>query len=259
VAADTTTETPRGREPLTTDLSPADLDRYAATYYLNAEIDDVDIEELAQQHSIPMIIDALGPVERILEMGYGTGLITRELLAANVPVEVVEGSPALRDHAMAEHPGLTVHLGMFESFVPDEPYDAVLALHVLEHVDRPGDLLSHITSWVKPGGLVVAVTPNARSIHRMLGVAMGLQDNLDDLSERDHLVGHQRVYDLAWLSEEMTSAGLELVSDFGYFVKPLANSQMLGWSRAVLDGLNAISDQVPTDLCANIGVVARRV
>jgi 2-polyprenyl-3-methyl-5-hydroxy-6-metoxy-1,4-benzoquinol methylase len=244
--------------PVSTDLSPADLDRYAETYYLNAEIEDVDIEELAQQHSVPMIIDAIGPVERVLEMGYGTGLITRELLAAGVPVEVVEGSPALREHALAQHPDLQVHLGMFESFVPEQPFDAVLALHVLEHVDRPGDLLSHVISWVKPGGVLVAVTPNARSIHRMLGVAMGLQEHLDDLSERDHLVGHQRVYDLAGLTAELAGAGLEVIGDFGYFVKPLANSQMLGWPRAVLDGLNAISGQVPSDLCGNIGVVARR-
>ncbi|QXC61703.1 class I SAM-dependent methyltransferase [Aquihabitans sp. G128] len=241
-----------------TDLSPADLDRFASTYYLNAEIDDVDIEELAQQHSIPMIVDALGSVERVLEMGYGTGLITRELLAAGVPVEVVEGSPALRDHAVAQHPGLAVHLGMFESYVPEQPYDAVLALHVLEHVDRPGHLLDHLATWLRPGGLLVAVTPNARSIHRQLGVAMGLQERLDDLSERDHLVGHQRVYDLAELRDELSGAGFEVVSDFGYFVKPLANSQMLAWPRSVLDGLNAISSQVPSDLCANIGVVARR-
>jgi 2-polyprenyl-3-methyl-5-hydroxy-6-metoxy-1,4-benzoquinol methylase len=147
---------------------------------------------------------------------------------------------------------------MFETFVPDEPYDAVLALHVLEHVDQPQDLLQHITTWVKPGGLVLAVTPNARSLHRMLGLAMGLQERLDDLSERDKLVGHQRVYDLAGLSSELEQAGLEIVSDFGYFVKCLSNSQMLGWSRAVLDGLNAISTQVPADICANIGVVARR-
>ena len=87
---------------------------------------------------------------------------------------------------------------------------------------------------------------------------MGLQEHLDDLSERDHLVGHQRVYDLAGLKAELSGAGLEVVGDFGYFVKPLANSQMLGWSRDVLDGLNAISDDVPSDLLANIGVVARR-
>jgi 2-polyprenyl-3-methyl-5-hydroxy-6-metoxy-1,4-benzoquinol methylase len=191
-------------------------------------------------------------------MGYGTGLITGELLAAGVPLEVLEGSAVLREHALATHPGLTVHLGMFEEFEPDEPFDAVLALHVLEHVDHPDQLLRHLLGWLRPGGVLVAVTPNARSIHRMLGLQMGLQEKLDDLSPRDHLVGHQRVYDLAGLRAELAGAGLEVTGDFGYFVKPLANSQMIGWPREVLDGLNGISRQVPTDLLANIGVVAVR-
>jgi trans-aconitate methyltransferase len=241
-----------------TELTAEDLDRFASTYYLNDEVEDVDIEELAQRHSVPAIVRAVAGADRVLEMGFGTGLITGELLQAGVPVEVVEGSAVLRDHALERHPDLTVHLSMFEEFRPDQPVGAVLALHVLEHVDEPGALLEHLISWLQPGGVFVAVTPNAGSIHRMLGVAMGLQEHLDDLSERDHLVGHQRVYDLAGLRDELSSAGLEVVSDFGYFVKPLANSQMLGWHREVLDGLNAISDDVPTDLLANIGVVARR-
>ena len=156
-----------------TDLTPADLDEYAATYYLNAEVEDIDIEELAQQHSVPALLRAIEGCERVIELGYGTGLITGELLAAGVAIEVVEGSPALRDHAIAEHPGLVVHLSMFEDFVPDEPVDAVLALHVLEHVDRPDELLAHLASWLRPGGVFVAVTPNARSIHRLLGRADG--------------------------------------------------------------------------------------
>ena len=43
---------------------------------------------------------------------------------------------------MDRHPDLHVHLSMFEEFVPDTPFDAVLALHVLEHVDAPGELLA---------------------------------------------------------------------------------------------------------------------
>lgn len=240
------------------ELTPDDLDRYASTYYLNAEVDDVDIEELAQRHSVPALLRALDGCGRVLEMGYGTGLITGELLDAGVPLEVLEGSAVLREHALATHPGLTVHLAMFEDFQPSEPFDAVLALHVLEHVDRPADLLRHVMGWVRPGGVLVAVTPNARSIHRLLGVQMGLQERLDDLSARDHLVGHQRVYDLDGLRGELAGAGLQVTGDFGYFVKPLANSQMVGWPGEVLDGLNAISTQVPTDLLANIGVVAVR-
>ena len=111
---------------------------------------------------------------------------------------------------------------------------------------------------MSPGGLLIVVTPNARSIHRMLGVAMGVQEKLDDLSERDHLVGHHGCTTSTGLRSELEQAGFTVVDDFGYFVKPLANSQMIGWSSQVLDGLNLISGDFPTEHLANIGVVAVR-
>ena len=240
-------------------LTPGELDRFAETYYLNDEIEDVDIEELAQRHSVPRLVAAIDG-RRTLEMGYGTGLVTTELLAAGVQLDVLEGSARLCEMATARHDaeGLLVHQAMFEEFCPETAYGAVLALHVLEHVDDPPTLARRIASWTEPGGVVVAVAPNAQSIHRQLGVRMGLHDTLDALSPRDHLVGHRRVYDLDGLTADLVAAGLEVVDVFGYFVKPLPNAMMLDWSREVLDGLNAIADVVPPWLCANIGVVARR-
>ncbi|HMS12374.1 MAG TPA: class I SAM-dependent methyltransferase [Microthrixaceae bacterium] len=241
-------------------LSAHDLDRFAEEYYLNGEIDDTDIEELAQRHSIPAILRATLHSPRLLELGYGTGLITRELVAAGREVHVVEGSGRLVAHARERHAHDPVVMieSMFETFEPDELYDAVLALHVLEHVDDPVALTRTIATWLRPGGVMIAVTPNAHSIHRLLGVAMGLQERLDDLSARDVLVGHQRVYELADLEAHLTQAGLEVRSRFGYFVKPLSNRQMVGWSSEVLDGLNRIAGDVPVELCANIGVVCAR-
>jgi 2-polyprenyl-3-methyl-5-hydroxy-6-metoxy-1,4-benzoquinol methylase len=240
-------------------LTPNELDRFAETYYLNDAIADVDIEELAQRYSVPRLVAAIDG-RRTLEMGYGTGLITTELLAAGVDLEVLEGSARLCEIAADRHAadGLRVHHAMFEEFRPETPYGAVLALHVLEHVDDAPALARHIAQWVEPGGAVVAVTPNAQSLHRQLGVRMGLHDTLDALSPRDHLVGHRRVYDIDGLTADLVAAGLEVVDVFGYFVKPLSNAMMLDWSREVLDGLNAIADVVPAWLCANIGVVARR-
>lgn len=239
-------------------LTPAALDEYAATYYLNADVEDIDIEELAQHHSIPAIVNHLEGCERVLEMGYGTGLITRELLTHGVGLDVLEGSGTLAEHARGEHPGLTVHVDMFEDFAPEVPYDAVLALHVLEHVDDPIALLGRIGAWLRPGGMLISVTPNAQSIHRQLAVAMGLHEQLDDLSPRDHLVGHQRVYDLDWLHRDLEAGGFVPEADFGYFVKPLSNGQMLDWPTEVLEGLNRLSSTVPPWLLANIGVKARR-
>src|SRR3546814_17702479 len=96
-------------------------------------------------------------------MGFGTGLITRELIAAGVSVEVLEGSPRLAAHARSAHPGLIVHVGMFETFQPADPFDAVLALHVLAHVDDQVALLGHLRSWLPPGRRPTVRTPNPPS------------------------------------------------------------------------------------------------
>jgi 2-polyprenyl-3-methyl-5-hydroxy-6-metoxy-1,4-benzoquinol methylase len=239
-------------------LTPDVLDKFAADYYLNPNIADVDIEELAQSYSVPLILDAVNGCRNVLEMGFGTGLISGALLEAGVHLEVVEGSARLCVEARDRHPDLRVHQSMFETFAPPSEYDAVLALHVFEHVDDAVSLARHVLGWLRPGGVLVAVTPNANSLHRRLGVRMGLQRRREDLSARDHLVGHRRVYTLRELARDLTHAGLQCEKEFGYFVKPLANSQLLGLDHAVLVGLNELGPEVPADLCANIGIVARR-
>ncbi len=239
-------------------MKAEDLDRFARLYYLNEDVPDIIIEERQQAAAMPLVIDALGPTRRVLEMGYGTGLITGELLERGMDMEVVEGSSVLADEAQRRHRTLTVHRCMFEDFEPADPYDGVLALYVLEHVADPVRTLQQIRSWLKPGGTLVAVVPNAESIHRDLAVRMGLQPTLGTLSDRDKLVGHRRVYTLEALTEDLRLAGFRVKSNFGYFLKVVPNSMMLGWDPALLAALSAISPQIPPRLLANIGVRATR-
>lgn len=44
--------------------------------------------------------------------------------------------------------------------VPDETYDAVTLLNVLEHVNRPVDLLRELRRVLRPGGIMAVVVPN---------------------------------------------------------------------------------------------------
>jgi 2-polyprenyl-3-methyl-5-hydroxy-6-metoxy-1,4-benzoquinol methylase len=238
-------------------LTPADLETLAHEYYLSGDVADLDIEELAQRRSIRQIAAALGNARRVLEMGFGTGVITGSLLALGHDLEIVEGAPSLCATARERHPGLVVHEAMFEDFTPVAPYDAVLALHVVEHVDDPVPLLRHLAGWLVPDGRLVVVVPNAESLHRQLAVRMGLQPTLDTLSARDHLVGHRRVYSLEGLRADLATAGLTVEHEFGYFLKTVPNGMMLDWPVELLEALNAISDDLPPALLANIGVVAR--
>jgi 2-polyprenyl-3-methyl-5-hydroxy-6-metoxy-1,4-benzoquinol methylase len=239
-------------------LTPESLDRFANTYYLNQSVATVDLEELAQQMAMHNIVAGIGNAERVLEMGFGTGLITRELLAAGVHPEVVEGSGVLCEEARRRHPGLIVHQDLFETFKPERGYDCVLALHVIEHVDDPHAMLGMIRSWLAPRGKVIVVAPNCESLHRRLAVKMGLHQHLDDLGPSDHLVGHQRVYSLARMRAEVEKAGFQVASEFGYLLKTVPNSMMLAYPPQMVRALNAISGELPTHMLANIGVVAHR-
>ena len=119
-------------------------------------------------------------------------------------------------------------------------------------------MINNIASFLLPGGLVVAVVPNAESLHRQLAVMIGIQEAVHTLSPRDKMVGHQRVFTLDELVSDFEEAGLNVEERFGYFVKIIPNSMMSEWSPQLLRALTNISHQLPPNLLANIGVVARK-
>jgi SAM-dependent methyltransferase len=64
----------------------------------------------------------------------------------------------------ARDKGLTVHLGsLAEQLFPNETFDAITASHAIEHVGDPLGVLRECRRMLKPGGLLVLITPNAAS------------------------------------------------------------------------------------------------
>lgn len=238
-----------------------DLDAIAQRAYLNDATGDGGIEPIVHAEHLPQLLRRIGPPQPerlVLEMGFGEGTITAPLLAAGYRVELVEGSAALCEDARRRFgERLNVHCSYFEDFVPPSRYARVLSLHVLEHVDEPDRVVASMRDWLAPGGEVIAVVPNAESLHRQLAVMMGLQPQLDTLGPRDLHVGHQRVFTLSQLVALFERAGFEVTEQFGYFVKIVPNSMMANWPPDLLRSLTAVSPQLPPHLLANIGLVAR--
>lgn len=193
----------------------------------------------------------------MLELGYGDGRFTRELLNHGYRVSIVEGPSALVEKAKQTFGGqVECFESLFEEFKPLKKFDRILATFILEHLDEPIEILKRVRKWLKPRGKLIILVPNAESIHRQLAVIMGLQPKLHTLSARDHLVGHQRVYTLKMLSGHLSKAGFKVREEKGFFLTVLPNSMMLNYSKELLIGLNEISDQLPHYLLANIGTLA---
>ncbi|HEY3300030.1 MAG TPA: class I SAM-dependent methyltransferase [Methylophilaceae bacterium] len=234
------------------------LEKIAHEYHTNEAIPDIHIENLCQDHFITWLLKQLSKSDRVLELGYGDGLVTAALAGLGCDLTVIEGASTLVNVAKAKHPNINCIDTLFEEFRPEKPYDVILASHVLEHVDNPQDILKLMASWLSDDGELIIVVPNKNSIHRQLSVIMGLQPQLDTLSARDLLVGHQRVYSLQTLEDDVRGAGLFPIESMGFFLKVLPNSMMLDYSKALLKALNEISDVIPKDILANIGLIVSK-
>ena len=232
------------------------LDRIAEAYHGSVKIPDKFIEDLQQDFSGEIMKKHLDFAGReVLELGYGEGIVSEFLRKQSCRLTIVEGAKRLVREARAR--GFHVEDSLFEDYDPGKPYDLVLANHVLEHVDDPRRVLERMRGWLKPQGKIFAIVPNRESLHRHVGLAMGLQEGLEDLSPRDHLVGHQRVYSLGELEADFRESGFEVLHRGGYFLKFFANAAMLEFSPELIQGFNDLSQDFPPELCANIFIVAR--
>src|SRR5436190_549590 len=116
-------------------MSMDQLDKIAAEYHVNDSIADIHIENLCKEYFTAWLVNQVRAGSRVLEMGYGDGLVTQALLGTDCNLTVIEGSRVLVKNARDRHPGLTCENTMFEDFLTDRPFDLVLASHVMEHVD----------------------------------------------------------------------------------------------------------------------------
>jgi hypothetical protein len=79
---------------------------------------------------------------------------------------------------------------------------------------------------------------------------------LEDLSPRDHAVGHLRVFNLDSLKRLLHTSGFQVMHERGFFLKVVSNAQMLNLNAEVIHGLCELSTELPAQFGANIGIVA---
>ena len=107
---------------------------------------------------------------RLLDVGCGQGRFLDHIRRKGWLIEGVEPDPIAAEIARALY-GIAVHVGELASaHYSDGYFDAITMNHVIEHVHNPVALLQECHRILRPGGLLVAVTPNIESWgHRKFG------------------------------------------------------------------------------------------
>ena len=91
----------------------------------------------------------------------------------------------------------------------DGSYDAIVMAEVIEHLHTaPVEVLRHLATWLRPGGMLVIQTPNAVALHKRLRMAAG-RNPLEPIRSDRTNPGHFHEYTLGELLDAAHAAGLE--------------------------------------------------
>ncbi len=168
-------------------------------------------------------------LQSALEIGVGDTTGTGVLVTHFHHVTVVDGSTEAIHAVQEKFPSTTRYVQNFEdlSFPEHTQFQTIMLAHVLEHVDNPHDLLKRALQYLAPSGILIVSVPNADSLHRQIGVELGLLQNTTDLNETDHSLGHKRVYTYQSFTEEILRQRIKpsSVKFGGMFLKVLSNEQ----------------------------------
>jgi glycosyltransferase involved in cell wall biosynthesis len=143
---------------------------------------------------------------RVLEVGAGTGLLTR-FLARRERVLATELDPEYVDllrRTFADKPNVEVRpldlARMADDGIPPRSFDTVVCSNVLEHIEDDGKALAAMRDVLEPGGRVVLIVPALQSLYGSI----------------DRAIHHYRRYSRAELTDKLERIGLA-VEHVSYF------------------------------------------
>ena len=154
------------------------LDRFPSEDELDAEYakaasDEYVEEEEGQRASADLLMEKVeryASPGRLADVGCWVGLYMAAAEDRGWGTVGIEPSTYASEYAR-EQLGLDVRTdNLFTADIEPGSFDVVLLGDVLEHLTRAGDALEHLATWIRPGGVLVLLLPDAGSrVARGLG------------------------------------------------------------------------------------------
>lgn len=109
------------------------------------------------------------PGSRVLDFGAGTGGIALECARAGATVHAIEPNAGKACRLVAQAQAEHLNVSFLDTLpVLAQPYDAIVLLDVIEHLQNPEQWLHQLRSLLKPNGVIYMSTPNKFSPAHLL-------------------------------------------------------------------------------------------
>jgi SAM-dependent methyltransferase len=139
---------------------------------------------------------------KLLEIGSYCGILLNRIRADGWDVLGLEPDPAAADYSRTQY-GLNITGDLLPNpALPDRAFDAVVMLHVIEHMPDPSESMRELHRVLKPGGVLVVETPRFDSLmFKLLGRRERSLSNCD---------GHIFFFTVSSLRQMFEKSGFEV-------------------------------------------------
>ena len=193
------------------------------------------LEEFRRKKSIEILNKLIkSEVTNILEIGPGYNALSPEIFPRSKKT-MLEPSKIMYAHNVTKFESdsttttLQIELNTFCESVYAEIFDLVILSGVLHEMLNPRTELSSIYSLLRSKGILFIVTPNNQSIHRLLGVFLGILENTSTLTSTEIMMQQHSNYSLDSLKSLLKESGFTVDLAFTNFLKPHTHKQMQTW------------------------------
>lgn len=217
-----------------------------------------DFEVIQARYRKKLLLELLNTVQpkRVLEVGCGWETIANHWSGFE-QFTIVEPGAQFAAKARTDvqaMPGVTV----VEQFLEDaqthlqrQSYDLILLSSLLHEVPDPEAILRAAKALCHAQTMVHVNVPNARSMHRLLAVEMGLMPDVYTASALQKSFKQPRIFDMAQLQALSEGVGFKVHASGSFFIKPFTHGQMMSLvkdgllTEQVLDGLWGLTKHFP--------------
>lgn len=134
------------------------------------------------------VLELLDPQagEYILDLGCGTGHLTRAIADAGARVLGIDSASSMIEQARQNYPGIEFQVADAREFSMPNTFDAVFSNAVLHWIPEAEPVVQHIAANLKPGGRFVAEFGGKGNIQKLI---TALQQALNDVAHVEARAG----------------------------------------------------------------------
>jgi len=204
-----------------------------------------------------LLLDLLHKLQpkRILEIGCGLKTLAIDYADAEIFC-IVEPSDKFVKKAKQDTkhlPQVNIVQGLIEEVYAQisDDYDLILLSGLLHEVPDAQQLMQTCFDLCTANTVIHINVPNAQSLHRLLGLEMGLIASTHEQSTLQKTLQQPRIFDLTSLNQLALRSGFDVLEQGSYFVKPFTHAQMsqlqqIGFlTESILDGLWNLTKHLP--------------